>query len=576
MENFKYKMIVNKYFLSFSLSLFIAQYGCAQKHDIQESGLLGFWISETTIGPEQINLVLYFYSEDGQIKGKSFFTNNERVTDEGIITNIRFTGRNINFILPSQGTQFDSKTNPFRMDGKFLTPGNPEMKFSFSKTDKDKLKAIRNIENALSPYNPYKKFSTDNLIEDFDILIDAIKSHPEFYQNHPMSGNNFYYDSLKNRLTDEMTAIEFLRLVTPVIADLHCYHSSIVLPDKIQKSIFGMKSIPLDVIYVNNKLFVKNCYDKIVNLKPGSEIIEINNRPSQDIIKRLSSIISSDRNNQSHKRKEINENFWFFYLYLENPVEYTLKVRSAEGNETEEVQLNAISRSDIKEIFMVENASCNPENESDFPLNIQFSNRTGILTIRSFFYPDQEKYKKTIHEYFNQLTDKNINALIVDLRNNRGGYPELAAYVLSYFITEPIVYLSQPENDPQWPIFLKPINPQENVSKFQSYFLSDGNSLSSSGHLLSLIKYHHLGVIVGDIPGGSFSCNDETKLWTLPNSQIQVAVAQTTISSAVKGMIDGEDIIPDYLVNPTLNAMLQNRDEIMDFVLSLIQSENEN
>jgi len=87
--------------------------------------------------------------------------------------------------LPSHGTQFNSKVTRSRMDGKFLTPGNPEMKFNFSKTDKEKLKSIYSIDSALSPYDLYKRFSIENLIEDFDVLTDAVKSHPKFYLDHP-------------------------------------------------------------------------------------------------------------------------------------------------------------------------------------------------------------------------------------------------------------------------------------------------------------------------------------------------------------------------------------------------------
>jgi len=39
---------------------------------MQESELSGFWISDSTIGPEQINLVLYFYSEGDRSRENHF------------------------------------------------------------------------------------------------------------------------------------------------------------------------------------------------------------------------------------------------------------------------------------------------------------------------------------------------------------------------------------------------------------------------------------------------------------------------------------------------------------------------
>ena len=195
----------------------------------------------------------------------------------------------------------------------------------------------------------------------------------------------------------------------------------------------------------------------------------------------------------------------------------------------------------------------------------------GILSITSFNYYDPERYKKKVSDYFIELNKKQIKNLIVDLRGNMGGQPFMAAEIFSYFISEPYPYFKEPLTDPNYSELLKPVNSSANHFTGSMYFLADGNSLSSTGHLLSLIKYHKLGKIVGTIPGGSFSCNDNSRLYKLPNSELQITVAQSTYTAAVEGFKTGDQVIPDFQVEPDISGIIDGKDTTMDYVLKLIQ-----
>jgi len=50
------------------------------------------------------------------------------------------------------------------------------------------------------------------------------------------------------------------------------------------------------------------------------------------------------------------------------------------------------------------------------------------------FYPTTEEAKATIQSVFNFL--KNTNALIIDVRNNGGGDPEMVSYICSFLFTK--------------------------------------------------------------------------------------------------------------------------------------------
>jgi C-terminal processing protease CtpA/Prc len=185
----------------------------------------------------------------------------------------------------------------------------------------------------------------------------------------------------------------------------------------------------------------------------------------------------------------------------------------------------------------------------------------------SFHYHDPALYQKKLADCFNEIERGKIGNLIVDLRGNTGGDPALAADLLTYFLSAPVPYLKEPETE-RYAGLLSPQPPKDSRFNGKAYFLCNGNSLSSTGHFLALVKQHHLGTIVGEIPGGSFYCNDESQLFDLPNSGLQVSVAQTTLVAAVQDFRKGDEIIPDVVVKPALADFLNQRDRALEFIMS--------
>ncbi len=551
----------------FLIVMFIFSH-CNNQSQFDENTLAGYWHSPLPSN-QSIGITIYLYQENNAIKGKAFFTHEDELTNEVAIHELEISRNKIEFDLPSQGTHFSGKITSAEMKGGFHTPGNPELKIQFTKTELDKIPAYEFIKKTHNAYDLFQWLAPEQLKADFDVVKTALQSHPQMNLYTSKAHMELYFQNAEKQLTGGMKAIDFIKLVAPVIAQMKCYHTQLVLPEKVRNAFLqNTKSIPLDVFFIDSKATVRSCFDEHVDIPPGSEILEINGRTSAEIVEKLAFFISADGNNASHKLEEINQNFWMLYHYLESPESYQLKIKPSTRAGISTISLPAMKSEWVANAMMKSSRNSEDAPSDQVPVSFTMDAHAGILKIRSFAFYDIELFKAKIRDYFQEISQKKLAILIVDLRGNTGGHPALAADLITYFISKPIHYLKEPDNE-RYAELLALQTPKDEKFQGRAFFLCDGNSLSSTAHLLALVKYHQLGSIVGDIPGGSFYCSDESKLFDLPNSGLQVAVAQTAFVVAADGYKKGDEIIPDFIVKLSLIDMLSNRDKIMEFVMGL-------
>ena len=103
------------------------------------------------------------------------------------------------------------------------------------------------------------------------------------------------------------------------------------------------------------------------------------------------------------------------------------------------------------------------------------------------------------------------------------------------------------------------------------YLIIDGECKSSTGHLLSLVKYHKWGTIIGEETGSSFYCNDGSVPLLLPNTKLGLNLPNKEFVTAVEGFTKGEPIKPDYEVKQTLKDLIEGKDTALNFAFDLIK-----
>ena len=412
--------------------------------------------------------------------------------------------------------------------------------------------------------NINKIFALKDYQQDFEKLVKTLfKTHPQPYafisEDSLKNLTNLQYD----KITDSTTIGEFLWICMSVVAAINCGHTNIWSTElnTISKSIL----FPMIVEYVDSKLYIidpKNNSDK---LSAGDEILKINGVKVETIRKEIFKHLSSDGFNESSKHEITNlYSHWFCSMFFDFPTSYTVTVK--QNGEIKEIKLKEAEKLQPTKTFLDE---C--ENQLCFDTNME--SNTAIITIRSFAYYKKRFpiFKSFIDSCFYQIKENKIQNLIIDLRNNGGGDPFCGSYLLQYIANKPYTYFHK--DVPWYSDLKKTIQPNPNGFKKKPYILINGFCFSTTGHFCSIVKENNFGIFVGDETGGTYTCNDNSKNFTLKNTKLILRVARGTYYTSASSLTNKHGIIPDHYVIPDIDNILNNTDTVLNYTLKLIEKE---
>ena len=214
----------------------------------------------------------------------------------------------------------------------------------------------------------------------------------------------------------------------------------------------------------------------------------------------------------------------------------------------------------------------NGKGECGSNLCFNINNGIAIMTIRSFNYYGQNLHtcKQFLDNCFDEINSKGINNLILDFRDNAGGDPYCASYLLQYIAEKSFQYYKTGTSG--YLDLQELIEPHPNRFKGKPFVLINGRCASTTGQLSALIKENNIGIFVGQETGATYRCNAATRTFTLENSKTTVYVATRTFESNVESLPKDRGIIPDYEIEPSISDILNGEDSALKFTQVLIQN----
>lgn len=417
------------------------------------------------------------------------------------------------------------------------------------------------------PITPAEKFVKVYSVEDYKADLDELAN--KLLEVHPnalkfISKEDFWktVDEKKASINQNTTYAEFSWHCREIISNINCSHTSSNFTmdwDPLPISLL----FPLDVKWINNRLYVIDACTNAEKVSIKDEITKINGLPVKDIVADIYKHIPSQGHIETYKRHQFN--YWATGMIpyaLNFPKTYTIQI---EGQQ-ESITLNPLDAyPSFKEPFT---KPCSDNLCLDFK-----DAETAVLTISSFnYYPwnNLNEFEDFIDESFKKINKRNISNVIIDLRFNGGGSPESSIHLLKYLMDKPFYYFS---NSHSYSTGKGAHQPFENNYKGKLYFLIDGNGNSTTGHFMALAKYHKLGIIIGEELGSNQFCTAGQTVLRLKNTKFQYDVANSTSKVLVTGLDDSRGILPDHDVVQPIDDYLNNHDSVKEFVFKLINNQ---
>jgi hypothetical protein len=410
-------------------------------------------------------------------------------------------------------------------------------------------------------------FPLEQLQEDFTQLRNMLELlHPAVYRYSSEAEMDAMFDSAYQSLQDEMSLLEFYRVLAPVVAGVNCGHTWTTLPvewfDALEQS--GL-FFPYGVVFLDDRAYVYQDYSETSELELGTEILSINERPIDTIQDTIMAGLETDGSNVTGKLIVMKWAFRFFYLTLvEHSETFDLSIL-APGEQ--QPQSKIIDGEPVPEVRQ------RAREQSPFPEPLLYEllaePNTALLTVNTFLISNAPDYSTFLRDSFQDMIDNQVENLIIDLRNNGGGDPPFSADLLAYLMSEPFTYFAASSGYPE---LLQPMDPHDIHFSGNVFALIGGGCFSSTNHFLSLVKHHGLATLVGEETAGSYYCSASSTETTLHNSSIRAMVAKSVFATDVTGFEIGPGIMPDVTVVPTLDDILTGADPVMDEVLNIIRS----
>ena len=413
-------------------------------------------------------------------------------------------------------------------------------------------------------------FTIEELKADFQQMSELMeKVHSILYKFTDRPTFNQFVKDQFAKIDKPMSLTEFYKILSPVLARIGCGHSSLWLPKGYWKNA-SAKLMPLRLVFLDGKAYVWRFYRKVEGIPEGIEILSINGKPIPEILNALKANISADGYMDSRKLYKINQAPSFFYgLQFGFPDKFRFVFRLSAQSEPQSFERTPV---DLKTVEDAEAEINTTEfNPLDFTIDLKILDQsdTAVLTIRSFvYYEHPEKFNDFIDEAFAKINRLNIKNLLLDLRNNGGGNPFCTSHLFSYLIPEPLPYFA--EEYGKYARLASPIPPAKKAFNGRLIVLINGGCFSSTPHLCALLKYHKIGTFVGTEAGATYTCNGAAQEIKLSHTGFIAVVNRRSYAAAVNGFPDDRGILPDHIVMPRIEDLVQGRDAQKEYALQLI------
>jgi len=471
------------------------------------------------------------------------------------------------------------------------------------------------------------KIDDQGLKKDYELIKKMVLDvHPGTYRYNNKERILHTLNELEKKFSSPLTHQEAYLAISKLTAQLKCDHTKAGFNNqgKLINSIIHYQAdkMPFTFVWLDGEMVVLQNASESELLQRGSKVLAINQIPVLEIRNEIMKHVGADGATDKNRIYKTQVNgydfrynaFDIFYplLYPVKDQSISLEIQAVNKTDTLQVDVSTLTREARFEILMDRYDSF-PQTKDDMWDFEVLSDGIAILTLNSFGLNGWKAmtidYKAFLAEAFQEIEKRNIEHLIIDIRENNGGNDEMANELFSYLTNDVFRfdregrtrYINFPTSlkphiqtwgDNPWYYNLNPKDPEPEVGYYifkdnfsataqkgrkkifrgRSYLLTSAANTSLAFYTAHRFKYQNIGKIIGQETGGNL--NDinggQILFLTLPNSGIE-------IDFPVMGGFSNLDrpntgVMPDIIVEYQIDDIIKQTDLEIKKTLELIKN----
>lgn len=478
-------------------------------------------------------------------------------------------------------------------------------------------------------YHFNQKTAAPKLKEDFIVLKKILEAnHPSLYWFTPKDSIDNYFNAAINSITDSLTETECRNKVASVVSKIHCGHTSVHFSKDYTKHSEEHRypMFPLSIKTWGDTMVVVGSYlPKDSIFKRGTIITSVNGRSNKQLLDSMFDIISTDGYSNTYKSQVISGNFplWYRISWGLDTI-YHISYLDSSGKEKMAIIHNYSPfkpkkvivpkttdsiKSIVKSLPIPKGLSSKQKRQARLlnlrSLSIDSTNSIAYMRLTTFADGNLRSF---FRRSFKAIKEHKAKSLIIDVRENTGGYISTSNLFTKYIINRPFKNadtLAAIANHIRHPFYVRESLKYWFSSRLISRKMSDGRyhdrrvethyfhpktnyhfdgkvvvlqggyTYSAATMFTSTAKGQDNVTIVGEESGGGNYGNTATYLPTiiLPNSKLRIILPTYRMVMDAKRKKDGLGVQPDIPIRVSAQDIKKGIDVKVEKAKEIISSE---
>lgn len=433
-------------------------------------------------------------------------------------------------------------------------------------------------------YKSAKPIAKETAISDLNFMIESLeKIHPDIY--HVISRDSFLVE-FKNEIDNmpiKISELEFYKICARLTSHFRTGHTKPFTHLKSQ-FIFG-REFPYETKIIDDRLFVVKNLSIFSPVPVGSEIVEINNKNINQLIEEWSKLVSYEH--QAFRNhlitQPINIGVWNDFK--------SFKIKYIDFK-SQKIKINRVSGSIQSNIISL------IKSQKGKPEELQYKELAADIGYIGFFAcMDLENYRSFFQSTFREINTSEIEHLIIDIRDNGGGFSLIPEELMQYIFHQPYNEIDSAITKVSDELIatgkvkeklgdLKNVEVgksytripglrqlREEPLRFQgnTYLLTNTATFSAAQGFASTFRCYGVGPIIGEETGGATVNFGNIHIFRLPHTGKQIMTSWEQAFSSC-GEDNQRGVIPDYIVKNSIEDYINNTDAVLEFTLNMINN----